>query len=303
MTPPGTCIAAHRTEPDRARPALGGLLLCAGHYEGLVEALTGPSAADDPTLDAVWGVRERHIVTVYGLERRHADGAVAAAERLRTLARTRKEPPPWAFEPPGTVVCGDGETWHDPAHYRPGALVRDYLTLGTLLTGHVTAAAAHVSGTTDWRLPIADHVAELRSQIRHDLAVWARTHADQLAATPPAAADPAALSAYLARYTDWSAAQPWAADYVTVLNELRGRARAFIDLPQPRRVDVAACVERPAGIRCTGRLSTRLREDPSDPLLPIECDTCPASYSGEQWERLGKRIQADLARTTGRRAA
>lgn len=303
MTVARACTVPHRTDPDRPRTALGGLQLCAGHLTALTETLTGPSAADDPTVDAVWGVRERGVVIVYGLERRHAVAAIAAAKRLRELARARKNPPPWAFDAPGELVCGDGETWHDPRDYRPGQLARAYATLATLLTGHVTvtASAGHVSGTTDWRLPIADHVAELRSQIRHDLAVWARIHSDQLASTPPTATDPVTLSAYLARYTDWAAAQPWVADYVTVLTELRSRAHALVDLPQPRLMDVAACIERPDGVRCEGRLTSRVREEGDTRPVVIECYTCGANYTGERWEALGRRIAADTRR--GKQAA
>jgi hypothetical protein len=288
----GTCIAPHRTDPDRPRTALGGLRLCAGHHTALVETLTGPSAADDPTLDAVWGVRTHRGVTIHGTR----DAAACAWTMAKTTQPPVGPPPNFAIQAPPTLVCGDGETWHDPRTYRPGGLLRDYLTLATVLTGHRTVAGAYVTGTVDWQLPIADPVAELRSQIRHDLTRWARTHADELNVTRPASEEPAHLSAWLARYTDWSAAQPWIDDYLSVLTELRGRARTLIDLPRPRRVDVAACVERPGGVRCTGRLWTRLRED-RDPTPPIiDCDTCEASYTGDRWKRLGERVEADTRR-------
>jgi hypothetical protein len=293
MTPPGTCIAPHRTDPDRPRTALGGLRLCAGHHAALVEALTGPSAADDPTLDAVWGVRTARGVTIHGSR----DAAAAAWAMARAFRPAIGPAPNYAIQTPPTIVCGDGETWHDPRSYRPGGLLRDYLTLATFLTGHITTSAAHVTGTPEWQLPINDPVAELRSQIRHDLDHWARRHATELKTTPPANTEPATLTAWLAVYTDWSAAQTWADDYLSVLTELRGKARALIDLPRARRIDVAACIEYPGGIRCTGRLWTRMRED-ADPTPPvIDCDTCEASYTGERWERLGKRIEADKRRT------
>jgi hypothetical protein len=297
VTVAGTCIAAHRVDPARLRPALGGLLLCAGHFDALTETLTGPSAADDPTLDAVWGVRTWVGVIICG-PRTDAVGVLA----LRTASCDREHDPRRRVEP-GTLACGDGETWHTPRDYRPGALARDYLTLGTLLTGHVTTAAAHVSGTPDWRLPIADHVAEARTRIRHVLASWARLHAEELPSTPPSGDHPTVTSAWLARYTDWSAAQPWVDEYLAELTELRGRARALIDLPQPRRVDVAACVEYPGGVRCTGQLSTRLREDGDPQPSVIECDTCDAAYTSERWQRLGERIKASVARAQNRRAA
>lgn len=292
MTPAGLCTAAHRTDPDRPRPALGGLQLCAGHLTALTDALTGPSAADDPTIDAVWGINVGYrIITCDSRDK--ATATLALKDRDRSF---RMNMGPGTYSAPPTLVVGDGHTWHDPAHYRPGQLARAYTTLATLLTGHVTTATAHVSGTVDWRLPIADHVADTRVRIRHVLASWSRLHAEELAVSPPDGDHPTATSAWLARYVDWSAAQPWANEYVSELAELHARARSLVDLPQPRRVDVAACVEHPAGVRCEGQLTTRLREDGDPRPAVIECDTCQAEYTTDRWQRLGERIAADLRR-------
>jgi hypothetical protein len=173
----------------------------------------------------------------------------------------------------------------------PETLAGAYANLLDAHRGHRTASSAHVTGTTEHRLPIVEAVAELRSQIRHDLVYWTDCHAAQMRTTRPDSEDPGRLCPWLARYTDWSAAQPWIGDYLDVLSELAGHARRLIDLPAPRRTVVGNCVEYVDGRRCTGTLYTIAR-DAGDPTpVVVQCDTCPAAYDSTRWERLGKRLK------------
>lgn len=291
------CTAPHNTDPTRPRTALGGLLLCAGHHAALTEALTGPSAADDPTLDADWGVRLNGRSVVRQPDRARA--ADYARHAITPPFDQRRPHRPVVYS--ADVVCGDGHDWQPPHQYRPGGIVRDYHALTARLPGLRTGeAAAHVSGSSEARLPVADHVAQLRTDIRHVLLSWARTHAEVANATPPDREDVPYLGAYLARYVDgWSSAQPFAADYVTELADLRARARSIVDLPQPRRSQVGPCPERdPDGQRCTGTLTATPREDHDPRPSYIACDTCGETYTPPQWTRLGERMKA-TARLTG----
>lgn len=283
------CLAPHRDNPPHA---LGGLLLCAGHHASLLEALTGPSAADDPTMDAVWGVR-----TWLGI-----GGYASRTDALRVLEEARYRyaagiGPAWRNGPPALFVS-DGTEWHDPRDYRPGGLVRDWTALAGL-TGHKTVAASYVSGSSEPRLPINPAVATLRDRIPGVLASWTRVHLEELPpCTLPSGDSPGVLCAWLARSVDWAAAQPWAGEYAAELGQLRARARKLIDLPGRPRAIVGPCVEYVEGRRCDGTLTSAIREEYDARPSLIECDTCGAAWDSTQWMRLGQRVAA-----MGRRAA
>lgn len=277
------CIADHRTAPPAA---LGGLKLCGGHHAALTEALTGPSAAEDPTVDAVWGVRHLGRVAIHGARERataaYSDLDGYASFRDRTFRGTGVSCPPRP-----ELVCGDGFTWQAPRDYRPGGLIRDYTALTLRMTGLSTGdKMPYVVHSAEVPLPVPDSLAELRSQIRHDLAFWAACHARDGGTRMPATGEPAQLAAWLAIYRDWAAAQNWAGVYVNVLQELRASARRLIDLPRAPRVPVAPCPEH----GCDGTLWSAIREEYDPRPSKVECNTCDAEWDSTQWMRLGIRL-------------
>lgn len=286
------CIAPHRDNPPGA---LGGLLLCTGHLATLDEALTGPSAADDPTLDAVWGVRTWWGIAGY---RDRADAIRALdSNRARYDADLRLPRQQRKWRQPPALFVGDNTTWYDPRDWRPGLLARDWAALAGL-TNHKTAAASYVSGSSEPRLPINPAVAELRDRIPGALASWARVHLEEspYAMTPPKAGTPAVLCAWLAVHREWAAAQPWAGEYVAELGQLRARARKLIDLPRRPRAVVGPCVECVDGRRCGGTLSSAIRDEDDPRASLIECDGCEAAYDSTQWMRLGQRVAMQARR-------
>lgn len=247
------------TAPSHDRPpaALGELHVCEDHFGDIVDALTGPSAATDPTMDVVRGIR---------------DGV--------------------------RVVCGDGVTWHRARDYRPARIARDHAALGLRLTGQTTGE--HIASTprAEAPLPLDVAVAELRFDMQRKLASWAQLHADEITlySSPGAGATVAQLATWLATYCEKAAAQPWAGAYADELHDLRRRARHLIDLPQPRRVAIAQCVETPGGIRCAGTLRLTPREERDTRPVSVACDTCLAVYTGERWKRLSARLIAQAGR-------
>lgn len=279
------CVASHRDNPPSA---LGGLKLCAGHTAALEEALTGPSAAEDPTIDAVWGVRTWYGVAGY----RDRDTALRVLDEQRHRFRLDQAQPPHRrrWRQPPALFVGDGITWQAPRDYRPGGLVRDYTALTLRMTGLSTGdKMPYVVHSAEVPLPVPDSLAELRSQIRHDLAYWVGRHAqDGSTNPPPSGAEPAQLAAWLAVHRDWAAARDWAGDYVSVLTELRARARRLIDLPRSPRVPVAPCPEH----GCDGTLWSAIREEHDPRPSKVECDACGAEWDSTQWMRLGQRLKA-----------
>jgi hypothetical protein len=267
------CTADHRTA---APTALGGLKLCAGHHAALTEALTGPSAAEDPTVDAVWGIRRYSRVTIYGSRER--------AKSFCDFANSHGSP---LYS---ELVCGDGITWQTPHAYRPGGLVRDYTALTLRMTGMSTGERApYVVHSAEAPLPVPDGIAELRSQIRHDLAYWVGCHARtaRSAQAPPSGSEPAQLAAWLATYTDWAAAQDWAGLYVNVLSELRAKARRLIDLPRTPQIPVGQCPEH----GCDGVLWSAIREEHDARPSLVQCNADEEhQWDSTQWMRLGVRL-------------
>jgi hypothetical protein len=236
---------------------LGELSVCADHYGDIADALTGPSAATDTTLDVVWGSRN-------GMR----------------------------------MVSGDGVTWWRPRDYRPARIARDYAALGDRLAGQITGERIAASTSAEAPLPLDAAVADLRQAIYRTLASWQVLHVEKfnLNTALPAGATVAQLAAFLAIHRDRAAAQDWAGDYAEELRDLRRRARRLIDLPQPRRVAIARCVETPGGVRCAGTLWLTPREERDTRPVSAGCDTCAVVYTGVQWHRLSKRLVAQAGR-------
>ena len=285
-----TCLAPHRDNPP---PALGGLRLCGGHHASLTEALTGPSAAEDPTIDCAWGVRTWWGVVGY-TDRAAAFRALDEAwDRYQQERDEPAEKQKWHHPP--VLLAGDGTGWTKPNQYRPGGLIRDYTALTLRLLGQNTGEKIPcVVHGAEIPLPTSEPVAELRSQIRHDLAYWAARHAQDGGGRPPMPdAAPAALVAWLAIYRDWAAGQDWAGDYAAVLGELRAKARRLIDLPRAPRVDVGTCPEH----GCDGLLRSEIREEYDPRPSLVKCDACGHEWDSTQWMRLGVRLLGANGRT------
>ena len=175
-----------------------------------------------------------------------------------------------------------------------GGLARDYTAVTLRMTGLKTGdKMPYAARSVEVPLPVPDGVAELRSQIRHDLAWWVRRHAEDGSTRPPARdAEPAVLAAWLAIHRDWAAAQDWAGDYVNVLGELRARARRLIDLPRAPRCPITPCPEH----GCDGMLWSAIREEYDPRPSKVECNTCGAEWDSTQWMRLGVRLAAKTGR-------
>lgn len=280
------CTADHRNNPPTA---LGGLRLCGGHNAALVDALTGPSAAADPTVATTWGYPiGRRVIICDGQERATELRATARRAWIRSLQTidTHNEMQNALYTIPGPVVCGDGTTWLEPARYRPGGLARLYSNLADRLAGITTGEKIRGGTKTDAPEPAPDPVAELRSQIRHDLAYWVTEHIEHgNPIAPERDAHPAILTAWLAIRLDWAAAQPWAGTYANVLGELLARGRRLIDLPTTPRMSAGICPEH----GCGGTLWSTIHP----PRLPvIRCEDCGTEWDSTQWiplrERLGR---------------
>lgn len=277
------CLATHTANPPEA---LGELRLCERDYDRLTDALTGPSAAEDPTIEALWGYRAviSDTVTVAG-SRTEAEHIVERS-RLRRDGRAT-DPGPYYV-----LLCGDGTGWWAPTVYRPAGLARDWAALEqrekTLRTGDPAPYVS--SGAAEAPLPIDSTVADIRLRIDHALAYWVRQHLDSQNLTPPTLTTVYQTTTWLAVHRDWAARQDWAGKYADSLRELRDRVRRVIDLPQPRRFEVGPCVAYVDGHRCTGTLYTIARDSGDPTPMVIQCNTCPAAHDSTQWKRLGKRL-------------
>lgn len=170
-----------------------------------------------------------------------------------------------------------------------------YDELATVLAGlTTTAGGAPVTGSSEARLPLNEHVADVRVGIRHTLASWARVHAEELRATPPADDEPTTVGPWLARYTDWAAAQQWIDDYLGELLALRGRAWSAYDLTRIRSAfDVGPCyLPDLAGAPCVGEIRVVIREQQDETLeTTVACTVDPDHvWTAEQWTRLGRHL-------------
>lgn len=293
------CIAPHRDNPPTAA---SGLKLCFGHHATVVEALTGPSAAQDQTVECAWGYTDgQHIVLCADAHRAFVERAAAIAiymERIhRTTLRLGQSITAVLGPPPGPVMCGDDDGWYLPHEYRPGGLTRDWLALqqrgSTQATGE---QAPYVSHGTDNPLPIDGRVAQLRHDVPAVLRSWTGLHVQTFGVTAPASPSVGQLVTWLAIYRDHAAAQDWAGDYVRELGELRARARRLIDLPGPARAAVGPCPERIEGQQCGGTLYSDIREERDPRPSEVRCDACGTGWDSTQWMRLGQRVAMQARR-------
>jgi len=280
------CEATHRDKPPTA---LGGLRLCGGHNAALVDALTGPSAAADPTVATAWGYPIGRRVIICDGQQRATELRTAARRawirRLQTID-SQHEMQDALYTIPGPVVCGDGTIWLEPGRYRPGGLARLYSELADRLAGITTGEKIRGGNAVDVPDPAPDPVAELRSQIRHDLAHWVTEHIEHgEAIAPERDAHPAILTAWLAVRLDWAAAQPWAGKYADVLGELLRSSRRLIDLPHAARVPAGICPEH----GCGGALWSTVHLPPRLPV--IRCEACGKEWDSTQWIPLRDRLK------------
>lgn len=296
------CLATHTGNPPEAH---AGLRLCTADYDRLTDALTGPAAASDLTVEAVWGYVDGAAVIVCADRQRAIDSRERAyrtySDRLSVYnARYTPETIVPAPRVVGPVACGDGTHWYDPRHYRPGGLARDWSALQlrdkSIRTGD---PAPYVSnGATEAPLPIDPAVADIRLRITHALTYWVQQHIQLRKLTQPplgALGTVYQVTTWLARHNSWAAAQDWAGTYADNLRELRAQARSIIDLPQPRTFDVGPCICIVDGHRCPGTLRTIAR-DARDPVPPvIQCSDCHAAYDATRWKRLGERLYGKTA--------
>lgn len=292
------CLATHTSNPPEAH---AGLRLCTGDYDRLTDALTGPSAVQDPTVEAVWGYVDGTAVIVCADRQRAIDSRERAYRTyLDRLTAYNASYTPEAILPAprqvGPVACGDGTHWYHPRDYRPGGLARDWAALQlrdkTFRTGE--PAPYVTNGAAEAPLPIDPTVADIRMRIQHALTYWVQQHIERRNLTQPplgALGTIYQITTWLTVHTDWAARQDFAGDYADNLRELHNDARRTIDLPQPRTFQVAACICFVDGQRCPGNLHTTAR-DPGDPTpLVIYCDYCPAAYDSTQWKRLGEKTE------------
>lgn len=281
------CLATHPSNPPEA---LGGLRLCDYDYDRLTDALTGPSAAEDPTIECAWGVHTWYGVAGYSTREQALRALTEQNRRYRLDQESEVGRQRWKRPP--VLLAGDGRKWIDPRRYLPGGIARDWVALElrdkTIRTGE---PAPYVSnGAAEAPLPIDAAVADIRLRITHALAYWVRLHADGRNLAQPAAGTIYTTTAWLAVHCAWAAAQDWAGEYADNLRELRAQARTVVDLPRPRTFQVGSCICFVNGHRCPGTLHTIAR-DPGDPTpLVIYCDTCGAAYPSTQWKGLGDKV-------------
>lgn len=235
---------------------LGELSVCADHYGDIADALTGPSAATDTTMDVVWGSRN-------GMRMVSGDGMTWWAPRDYRPARIARD----------YAALGDRLA---------GQTTGEHIATGTSAEAPLPLDVAVAAVRFDIEATLA------RWARRHV--------GDFGLGTPAQTTTVAQLAAFLAIHRDRAAAQDWAGDYAEELRDLRRRARKLIDLPQPRRVAIAPCPESVGGVRCAGRLWLTPREERDARPVSVSCDTCPALYTGERWRRLSERLLAQAGR-------
>lgn len=294
------CLATHLSNPPEA---LGGRRLCERCSDRLTDALTGPSAATDLTVEAVWGYISGYSVVICTDRQRAIEGRETALRAwIKRLDRAAQQPQrPDLIEAagprPGPVVCGDGTRWYNPRDYRPGDIARDWAALQlrdkSIRTGE---PAPYVSnGAAEAPLPIDAAVADIRLRIEHAITYWIAEHIDRQQLVQPDLATIHQAITWLARHLDWATRQDFAGKYVDNLRDLHNSARSVIDLPQPRTFDVGPCICIVDGRRCHGTLRTIARDarDPTPPV--IKCSDCPAAYDSTRWKSLGKRLYEQSA--------
>lgn len=133
---------------------------------------------------------------------------------------------------------------------------------------------------------VAQHVVELRDQVRHDLVWWAWHAADNRQLTRCSGTVEAACVA-LETHLDWMRRQDAVTDFADVVVEMSSAVWRAAYPSGARCVPLGPCVED----NCDGTLVATVRT--IDDLLPstIRCDTDDAhEWPADRWLSLGRRI-------------
>jgi len=142
------------------------------------------------------------------------------------------------------------------------------------------------TGTVDHGTNLNPRAVEIRTEIRHTLASWARLVSEERGIhLPPNHLD--AIGAYLATHHIWLAAHPTAGDCSDELSSLQRRAWNVAYPTGARVFPVGPCPT------CGTTVKVVLRA--VDSLLPSElvCEAEePHTWRADQWHALGRRMKA-----------
>jgi len=161
---------------------------------------------------------------------------------------------------PSFRLCG---SCYDRLRRDMQALPRLHASLDAVLAaGSSPRYGSRVTGSSSAPLPINPTVADLRDQIRHDLAWWTRFVAERRGITTRPASRVDRMAAWLGRHVDWIAAHATAAvECPPVVWELAGRARRLLD-PNRRLPTGERCRNIiDSGERCTGTITMVQKPD------------------------------------------
>jgi len=145
-------------------------------------------------------------------------------------------------------------------------------------------------------LPFSEPAADCRSQIRHDLAYWAR-HVTGLRGTgaPPVQEDGwstrpvPVLAGWLAGQVTWCSFRDWAPDMAGALNADRARAQALLDPWVTKQFEIPGA----DGIclHCPGRVAVTVYASDGDRRRSfIGCPGCGVRWEPEQWMSYGRQV-------------
>lgn len=247
------------TAPSHDRPpvALGELAVCEHHFGDIADALTGPSAATDTTMDVVWGIRA-------GVRMVCGDGVTWHNPRDYRPARIARD-----YAALGLRLTGQTTGEH-------------------IATRHSAEAPLPLdAAVAELRVDIHRKLASW---------VVLHVEKFNLNTAPAPGATVAQLAAFLAVHREQAAKRDWGGAYADELRDLRWRALRLIDLPQARRVAIAQCVETDGGVRCAGTLHLTPRDDRDARPVSVSCDGCGVVYTGERWKRLSERLVEQAGR-------
>lgn len=201
---------------------------------------------------------------------------------------THKTPP--RLYPPLTVC-----TWHaDRAEQAVSELPSLYDALGErLAAGGGSALTGMPHSDPDPGISLDHRKVACRTNIRNNLAAWARTAVIERGFTPPLETVPA-MAVFITVQIDWYTSQPSARQFCSDVIDDWHTARALNDPNKIRSFAVGPCPEPD----CEGTLIARIR--PADDLLPhdVTCDCSPEDEDGnlthiwpaDKWMLLGRRV-------------
>jgi hypothetical protein len=140
-------------------------------------------------------------------------------------------------------------------------------------------------------LPINPEVADLRDQIRHDLAWWTLEVAEKRGLMVPMQGPrPHVTAKWLGRHVDWIAGNEAAAQACPpVMRGLVGRARALVAPSGARRIAIGPCRGSADGQACPGTLYATVRAEDDTRTSELYCDgDCGLSLDPTQWRRFSR---------------